>query len=148
MPIIAESVGPLSLSILDQAPRWLRDTCVSSLWLVRRYDGLNTGSLALSIATCWGCWLHRACSFVPFPPASRIDDQSLPRGECCSFFHLKGGELRPSSNYQLSTGYLSCCCSCSVSTAWEQTNHSSAASTRAFMHWKKIAHAMELLTSA
>ena len=30
---------PRSLSILDQAPRWLNDTCVNSLWLVCDNDG-------------------------------------------------------------------------------------------------------------
>src|SRR5258708_677003 len=71
---------------LDQAPPWLRDTCVNSFWLVWAYDGSATGSLALAIATCLGCSLHRVCPLSPFSPASRIDDQSLPRGECCSSF--------------------------------------------------------------
>ncbi len=60
---------------------------------------------------------HRVWEFTPFPPASRIDGQSLPRGECCSSFHLEGWELRPPSNYQLSSGqHLSRCCSSPVFT--------------------------------
>jgi len=43
---------PLSLSSLDQAPRWLPDTCVNSFWLVRGNDGSRADSLALAIVTC------------------------------------------------------------------------------------------------
>jgi hypothetical protein len=43
---------PLSLSSLDQASRWLHDTCVNSLWLVSCNDGSGADSLALAIATC------------------------------------------------------------------------------------------------
>ena len=43
---------PLSLSSLDQAPRWLPDPCVNSFWLVSSNDGSRADSLALAIATC------------------------------------------------------------------------------------------------
>ena len=111
---------PLSLSILDQAPLWLSATCVNSFWLVWDYDGSATGSLALAIATCLGCSLHRVCTFSPFSPASRIDDQSLPRGECCSSLHLEEWELRPPSNYQLSSGRVSRCCPSPVFTVLDK----------------------------
>ena len=115
---------PLSLSILDQAPLWLVAPGVNSIWLVNTDDGSRADSLSLARATCSGWFLHRVWSLTPFPPASRIDDQSLPRGEGCSSLHLEGWELRPPSNYQLSAGRLSRCCPSPVFTVLGQTNRS------------------------
>src|SRR5215467_9448118 len=86
-----ELCRPLSLSILDQAPLWLVATGVNSRWLVGNYDGSHTDSLTLAIAARLVGVTHRVWGIPSFPPAARIDDQSLPRGEGCSFLTYRGG---------------------------------------------------------
>ena len=63
---------PLSLSSLDQAPRWLNDTCVNSVWLVSGNDGSGAGSLALAIATRLRVFV--ASSLPLRPISSRFSD--------------------------------------------------------------------------
>src|SRR5260221_2704917 len=138
---------PLSLSILDQAPLWLSVTCVKSVWLVNIHDGSRTGSLSLARATCYGWLLHRVWSITPLPTASQLDDQSLPRGGCCSSLHLEEWELRPPSNYQLSSRPMSRCCPSPVFTVSDKR----IAASRMLCSnaaWKKANHLTALLLTA